>query len=253
MTIEQAKEKLKKDGYTWFELTDFDPEFYNWLSILKCNKNTNYKDIFTQLKADVNYSNAVSYVKINHDFYSFEKAEEKKYELLNAIKKPVANLLGPEPTLRAEQIWYHTDFNSLFSPLNLERDDYEMYVKKIVTHFFDIDESQKYSFLNFATYYDNECKLENHSDGTGTGRICAMLIYLNETYDEKDGGILILNNEESVIPTFGKVAIIDLQTFDIPHMVSEVTGGIGRYALLSFIKKKEYEFIHSKYDTETII
>jgi hypothetical protein len=71
-----------------------------------------------------------------------------------------------------------------------------------------------------------------------------MLIYLNEEYDENDGGILILNNEEKVIPTFGKVAIIDLQSFDIQHQVTEVTGGLGRFAILAFVKKKEDEFVN---------
>ena len=57
------------------------------------------------------------------------------------------------------------------------------------------------------------------------------------------GGILILNNEEKIIPTFGKFAIIDLQSFDIQHQVTEVTGGLGRFAILTFVKKKEDEFI----------
>jgi len=35
------------------------------------------------------------------------------------------------------------------------------------------------------------------------------------------------------------VAIIDLQSFDIEHEVTEVTGGLGRYAVLSFVKKVE--------------
>ena len=104
-----------------------------------------------------------------------------------------------------------------------------------------------------TTYYNDGCVLKNHSDGTGTGRICALLIYLNEEYDENDGGILILNNEEKVIPTFGKVAIIDLQSFDTPHMVTKVTGGLGRFALLTFVKKKEDELVHSKHDMKTII
>jgi hypothetical protein len=80
-----------------------------------------------------------------------------------------------------------------------------------------------------------------------------MLIYLNEDYDAQDGGYLVLNNTEKVIPTFGRVAIIDLQTFDIPHMVTKVTGGIGRYALLSFVKPAENEFIHSSYEMKPII
>ena len=37
--------------------------------------------------------------------------------------------------------------------------------------------------MQMLTYYDNGCKLQNHSDGTGTGRVCALLIYLNETYN----------------------------------------------------------------------
>jgi hypothetical protein len=79
------------------------------------------------------------------------------------------------------------------------------------------------------------------------------LIYLNEEYDENNGGYLVLNNTEKVIPTFGRVAIIDLQTFDIPHMVTKVTGGMGRYAMLSFIKRKEDEFIHNRHEMEHII
>ena len=31
MNIQEAKEKLKKDGYTSFELKSFDEEFYNFL------------------------------------------------------------------------------------------------------------------------------------------------------------------------------------------------------------------------------
>jgi len=98
------------------------------------------------------------------------------------------------------------------------------------------------------TYYDKGCYLNNHSDGTGTGRICAILIYLNENYDVNNGGILVLNNADNVVPEIGNVAIIDLQSFDIPHMVTEVTDGIGRYAFLSFVKRKEDEFIHSYAD-----
>ena len=48
----------------------------------------------------------------------------------------------------------------------------------------------------------------------------------------------IPKDEEKIIPTFGKFAIIDLQSFDVPHQVTEVTGGIGRYAVLSFVRKK---------------
>ena len=43
MNIQEAKEKLKKDGYTSFELKDFDEEFYNLLLPLKCNEEKKFK------------------------------------------------------------------------------------------------------------------------------------------------------------------------------------------------------------------
>ena len=53
MTIEQSKEKLKKEGYTWFELNEFDSEFHNWLQPLKCDEQNNLKDKITELRIDM--------------------------------------------------------------------------------------------------------------------------------------------------------------------------------------------------------
>jgi Rps23 Pro-64 3,4-dihydroxylase Tpa1-like proline 4-hydroxylase len=87
------------------------------------------------------------------------------------------------------------------------------------------------------TYYNNKCKFTPHVDEYAV-KLCSILVYLNENYDKNNGGLLLLNDEE-VIPTFGKCAIMDLSTHHIKHGVSEVIGGIGRYAILSFptIKK----------------
>lgn len=252
MTIEKSKEKLQKDGYTWFELSDFNADFYEWLKPFKCNQEINIKDKFTYLRADINYQDGGNYIKYKEDLITSEGAFEKKSEFSRIIKESNTEtasnrLLGGGPSesekLIASQMWYFTDFSAVVRE-DEEIHRFENYIKNIITYFFDFSESQEYSlFAPSFTYYDMGCKLENHSDGTGTGRICALLIYLNESYDENDGGILILNNNEKVIPTFGRVALIDLQSFDIKHMVTEVTGGLGRYALLSFIKKKENEFV----------
>jgi Rps23 Pro-64 3,4-dihydroxylase Tpa1-like proline 4-hydroxylase len=234
MTIEQSKEKLKKEGYTWFELNEFDPEFYNWLLPLKCNKENNLKNKIKELRMDMARNPKIPNHQIKEMFETHDLASEKKNWIVNEYKH-ITNF---------SQIWYYGDLNTMFNPNTSEDDykNYKKYVKNIVNHFFDFEKNQQYSNLSFCTYYDEDCHLQNHSDGTGTGRVCALLIYLNETYDEKDGGVLVLNNTEKVIPTFGKVAMIDLQTFDIPHMVTKVTGGIGRYAILSFVKKTQNEF-----------
>lgn len=232
MTIEQSKEKLKKEGYTFFELNDFDPEFYNWLLPAKFHKNSSTKEVFTFLRADSINLPENQKIQINEDFLSFKTAEEKKNEIFSKL-----NLLNGNAKKFINQIWYFTDLDKFLNKSKLNIDDYKIHVKKIIKYFFDLEESQNYSFLSTATLYDEKCFLENHSDGIQKNRICAILIYINENYNENDGGCLVLNDNEVVVPTFGKVAIIDLQSFDINHMVTEVTGGEGRCTLLSFINK----------------
>ena len=260
MNIQEAKEKLKKDGYTSFELKDFDEEFYNFLLPLKCNEEKNLKNYYTNLKADgvvgkFPRDTSKDMIRLQGDFKSFDEASKKKDELIDIQKTDSTLILG--------QLWYFNDLSRIIGedisrssfkhPINQPFSIFEKYAFNITKHFFDFEDTQEYVlFAPMTTYYNDGCVLKNHSDGTGTGRICALLIYLNEEYDENDGGILILNNKEKVIPTFGKVAIIDLQTFDIPHMVTEVTGGLGRFALLTFVKKKEDELIHSSYDMKPV-
>lgn len=247
MTIEESKQKLQKDGYTWFELKDFDPEFYDWISPLKCNDIDNLKEKITSLRVDVNNYDNIGNSQYRNYFETHDEAFLKKEEFYNLVKKEksVRNLLGgPDyESKKISQMWYYADLNTIIRD-DLEISTFQNYVEKIIKYFFEFDESEQFSFFApMFTYYDTGCQLENHSDGTGTGRVCAFLLYLNESYDEKDGGYLVLNNTEKVIPEFGRIAIIDLQTFDIKHMVTEVTGGIGRYAILSFIKKKENELV----------
>lgn len=234
MTIEQSKEKLKNEGYTWFELEELNPEFYNWLLPFKCNVKSNIKDVMTGFRVDMINNSTGEKIQYREEFETHTDATLKANEIFNLVDNE---------EVRSSQIWYYTDFKTVVKdPENISK--FESYIKNIMMYFYDFDETQEFSlFAPSFTYYDIGCHLGNHSDGTGTGRVCALLLYLNETYDEKNGGYLVLNNKDKVIPTFGKIAMIDLETFDIPHMVTKVTDGIGRYALLSFIKKKENEFI----------
>jgi len=258
MTILESKEKLKKDGYTSFQLSEFDPEFYNLLLPLKCNETDNIKSKMAYLKVNAeeyltpeqksektSKGEEIIDIRFHTDFETFDSALEKKNEIFDLLQK--------NKNVICSQIWFYNDFARIVPDV----DDFNVFKKhidKLVRHYFDFEETQELLLFSPSfTYYDEGCHLANHSDGTGTGRVCALLIYLNETYDENDGGILVLNNKERVTPLFANVAIIDLQSFDIPHMVTKVTGGIGRYAMLTFVKKKEDEFIHSKYDMKQLI
>lgn len=245
MNIIEAKEHLQKKGYTWFELEELDKESYENLNPLKCNEKENFKHKFTSLRADAVVENrdVAEQIRCNGDFGTFENATEKRKELMELKEKQIV--------MDYSQIWYFCDNNKILGVNKiLNKFDYNKLLKKIMMYFYDYPESQEYSTITNFTYYDIGCKLDNHSDGTGTGRICALLIYLNETYNRQDGGCLVLEKKDTIVPTFGRVAIIDLKSFDIQHMVTEVTGGIGRYALLSFVKRKEDEFGGGEYNPD---
>jgi hypothetical protein len=63
------------------------------------------------------------------------------------------------------------------------------------------------------------------------------MIYLNETYDINNGGVLKLDNTEEILPIFGNVVVISLKENgkNVEHQVNKVIGGIGRYAITTFV------------------
>lgn len=242
MNITDAKEMLKTKGYCSFNLKDFNTDYYDFFDKnLKCNVERNIKSSCTLLRADYNeinnnFNGPGSYRQppyipknVHKIFPSFEEAKVVKDEIVGKHSENI------------NQIWYSTSglhdvSMEGYDPQRQSDTIREIYLD-IVKEFFGI-EANANPLSNF-TYYETDCVLQNHSDGTGTGRICACLIYLNETYDESNGGILILDNEHKVVPIIGNVAIIDLMSFDIQHQVTKVTGGDGRYAVLSFVMPKK--------------
>lgn len=247
MNLNDAKQQLKEIGYCSFNLEELNKSKYDQIKkYYMCNSEKNLQEYFTNLRADLLHlgNNAGKYdnPKSQNNYKSFDETNMAKDSLLKKCK---------DENLYASQIWYYNDINSMNLKVarlheNVNSDELNDLIKttydEIVRYFFDFPEQQDFSHLIEFTYYDKGCVLGNHSDGTGTGRICACLIYLNEDYDFDNGGYLVLQNKEKILPKIGNVAIIDLQSFDIRHMVTEVTGGIGRYACLSFIKLKEDEF-----------
>jgi|TARA_R110001592_G_scaffold119939_4_gene323626 hypothetical protein len=77
--------------------------------------------------------------------------------------------------------------------------------------------------------------IKSHKDGNNGDRTCAILIYPNKGWEEKFGGNLILNDSEKIIPTFGKVVILDMTKNNVRHEVDIVTTDLPRMSLVAFI------------------
>jgi len=238
MNILEAKQHLKENGYCFFNLKDFKEEYFAFLKdYLMCNEAKNIQKAFKYLRADWSENDGETFVpkRLQSQFLNFEEANLQKEEILQKKKDG----------FKLSQLWFYTEPYEVEKIIN-KNDFLTPFLKKIFSdvskNFYDLDENTKINHLLTLTYYDRGCTLGNHSDGYGGNRICACLMYLNESYNESDGGYLVLNNELKVLPEIGNFAIIDLTKFDVPHMVTEVTGGIGRYACLNFISTGETDW-----------
>ena len=222
MNIDKLKSDLQTKGYTQFNLKDFNEDYYNELLPLKCNETQNLKHLLSHYRLEgklISSTSPSDILRLYKSSVSFDVAKTEMDEISSNMDNIIQN-------------WYEHDY------LRLSLGDTIQKIKHNITRkLFSIDDSIKLkNFLSRITFFDYGGRITNHADGTYQDRICAIMIYLNETYDINDGGILKLNNEEAVLPIFGNVAVISLDKNKNPeHAVSKVTGGIGRYAITTFL------------------
>lgn len=88
-----------------------------------------------------------------------------------------------------------------------------------------------------TTLFTKDCFIDLHRDGANNDRIAGILIYLNKNYDESNGGLLIIENEEKIIPEFGNVVLLDYTQNNVQHEVTKVIEK-DRRAICAFIHKK---------------
>ena len=213
------------NGYSQFNLKDYNEEYYTELLPLKCNETHNLKEIMTSLRIDGPALESTKYPGGIHMF-----VDSNSFEELCIEKSKILNQMDGKPA----QTWYNVHYNEMSIGSTIRK-----IVRDITKTIFSLDESISISELvNEITFFDKGSLITAHKDGLYLDRICTILIYLNEEYDANNGGILKLNGDVEVLPIFGNVAIIGLRPTDlnIEHEVTEVTGGIGRYAICAFMK-----------------
>jgi Rps23 Pro-64 3,4-dihydroxylase Tpa1-like proline 4-hydroxylase len=229
MQFNKIQSDLQTKGYTHFNLKEYDMDLYNLLLPFKCNATDNLQSHMVGLRVDGELKSKISDSELSLNFNNYyESYDIAKIEKLKALEQ-INNL---------QQTWYNQTFEIVSNSKNIDYTLINEVIFRLIRKCFQInDEVILSTIVNEITYYDEDCEIKNHQDGMYPERVCSILIYLNETYDEKDGGILELDGNESILPIFGNVAIISLSDSDVEHKVSKVVGGIGRYALCTFVKK----------------
>lgn len=235
MNLIEAKESLHTNGYCDFDLKDFSEESYNAFLELKYKvSDDNYLEKFTIVRFDAHDENHNSY-RVNEGFETFKNAIIEKNNLIKTYDEN-----------KIAQIWLQSEMIP-FSDNSIIRQTYY----QIIKHFYNQTEDDVNCALQW-TCYSEGCYLKDHNDGQGDEyqNTCAVLIYLNEEWEEDWGGSLILRNTKmphsihketkyKIVPKFGKVAIIDLQTFDTSHAVETIIGEHNRCTLLMFATQRK--------------
>lgn len=223
--ISLAKEELHQKGYCSFSLKDFDESLYDFVHTNMPKDFELEKERLTRVRIDIQPN---AFVKDDvfdtnafcKDFDTFEEADRHiKYAIEKYKKEDIF------------QVWFSGNSKPGVSPEVL----FKPIFNKISKYFYDIKPLVDLHFNSQYTMYNKGCFLQNHKDGQTIGRICVILIYLNENYDKANGGLLILDNGYEIVPELGNVVILDLAKFDIHHEVTEVVGNINRYCSLSFV------------------
>lgn len=233
MTKEQIKNKLRNEGYCYFHISEFNEKYEDGLKKHSINETNElkYRNLMSGVRLDITNRELVDDIILSDLFDNTGNSKmynAGSYEESEKIKNYVRNTYPKDDIF---QIWH---WNASDLNMNIE-EYYKPYFDKMARYFYDVDTSKKLKFNSQFTMYSNKCFLQNHKDGKVDGRLCVILLYLNEEYDESNGGLLVLNTKEVVLPKMGNIAILDLGEFDIEHMVTEVIGEQNRYCILSFI------------------
>ena len=231
MNLIEANESLHTNGYCDFDLKDFSEESYNAFLELKYKaSDTKYLEKFNRIRFD--FYDEKNDIRIHSEdvLENFESANIQKNNLINEYNEEFA-----------AQLWLQSEMIPCQDNPLIGQTYYQ-----IVKYFYNQTEDDVNCALQW-TCYSEGCYLKDHNDGQGDvyQNTCAILIYLNEEWEDEWGGNLILRNTKvahaanketkyTVSPKFGKVAIIDLEKFDTAHAVEKIIGDHNRCTLLAF-------------------
>lgn len=259
------KDKLLTDGYLTFNLKEVDNFLYDEL-YKNFNKETFLNEPFTfrydgclkvpknsKIKDDINNylykiltkfnleSDSKIYINANSDDNENEEIGlslrvKGNYDSLKRFEK-ITNKFK----YRTSQSWYffsvidNDKLNEILSDIYFKT-IYDLYLEDIVNK----TNYQQISISNGTdlTLYTKNNFIEPHEDGYVEGRLCVVLIYLNDDYQDGYGGELVINESIIVKPEFGNVVILDFTKNNVNHeVVRVIDDNFKRFASIKFFYK----------------
>jgi Rps23 Pro-64 3,4-dihydroxylase Tpa1-like proline 4-hydroxylase len=231
-------QQFREEGYLYDSLENYS-EFINFDDFKKIKEIIDSKNIIRYSRFDYWYKyNDLSYMEeirydnfLNRDNdlptadYIYQKSHEYQ---LKKIKD-----CGFYPT------WvFGTSMDDEISG-TLRNQILSSFQEKFAKHYYSDKETEKYLSDFRLQFYNKGCEIKLHDDGKPDNRYCVFLYFLNNDWNDSDGGNLILytkNNEKIKIkPTFPNFVVLD-SDINLFHEVEEVLNNI-KYNIVCFFGK----------------
>ena len=257
------KQKLINHGFLSVNLEDIDQNLYNELynNFNKLNRLSSisrlrydctidcdlekfyFEDYCKKLKHEFKISNDSLFEEYPSNKNKIKLAFNLggEYEYLSKCKKEINNLKGNHKA----QSWLFSSPNPVF----LLNPAVEKIYKKIIGNLYPEYANENLYLENKLdsfdlTLYEKNDFIEPHNDGIDPQRLCVILIYLNDDYQEGFGGELIIENHIKVTPIFGNIAILDFTANNPIHSVNHVLDDeFKRFAFIKFLYKEKNKII----------
>lgn len=245
------KDKLITEGYLEFNLKDTHPTLYQKLKETFPTEQSMIDMIHVwRVSKHLEIPIEEFVEKYKSDFPNWDSTEDKKTyanRLIQAAQHPKhlgGMFYGDYDSLIKVKDYVDNQFEGNKTDSWLTAFDMENKIpftrelmKSIIDTFYD---SNSYDInqqgINLSCYSKNDW-LQKHTDDDSQNRVCVVLIYLNHTWESKNGGQLMVG-DVSIEPEFGKVVILDNTYSSLEHEVIKVTNG-NRFAINSFVLTKE--------------
>jgi hypothetical protein len=231
----ESVENYRNNGYIYGKLEDYSDlidldafkKVKNYIDNTNFIRHSKYEYMFKY--NDCDYTEELlydSYLKKNNDLHIIDyvynmahRYQLKKIEECNYYPTWVYGLSMDENItnrLHSSTFW---DFQ-------------EKFVKK----YYPEKTFNKFNGANRLQFYDEGCEIKLHDDGQPENRICVFLYFLNDEWDEENGGYLILKDlngdDIRITPTFPNFVVLDSNK-NLFHELEKVKKGI-KYNIVSF-------------------
>lgn len=252
-TITYYKEKLLEKGFIDIDLKEVYPSLYqeirdisnlkqnllNSLNAIRFDFNTDVyhdKEFLEKLQDEFSTKNSLKIINYNisqreNELDNLLKIEYKlDSETADSIKLKEYKDIIHDISLNTFQSWskHLVNTNHFLYPFS------HNLIKTILTDFYS-DKNYTNNLRADITCFDKRDKIVSHKDSNDNTYLCVILLYLNDDYQEGDGGELIVEKNHKVEPTFGRLVVLDFTNNNVEHEVTEVLTNFQRVAMTTFV------------------